>query len=1119
MAATNPQFENPEGLRLELLGAARLTLADGAVHALERRDAALLAILAVEGPTSRAHVAALLWPDSDGKHGNNSLRQRLFRLKRAVGRDVIVGDRLLTLASNVSHDLAAFAARIAADGSVGLGELLGSVDFTDCGELGDWIDAAREQWRAARRQVIAEATSRLEGEGRIASALELAERLVLDDPGVEHAHRRVMRLHYLRGDRAAALGAFERCTSFLKRDLQAKPGRETLQLAAVIERSDVLPVAAPAPRPVTILRPPLLVGRDAEWRVIQEAWGQARIVVLSGEPGMGKSRLVSDLAAASEGACISGGRPGDASVPYAMLARLLRALFQRFGKPSQGWVLEELSRVLPELGPAPASVLQTLRLHDAVSRAVEWCTTSGLGVVLIDDLQFADQASIDWLLRWMEVLDADGPRLAIAVRSNESPGALVQWAQAHPDGRLAEVGLRPLGPAALGQLLDSLTISGLSAAQWAGPLMRHTGGNPMFVLETLIALLAGGADQLGRPPPELPVPASIGPLIVRRLKQLSQGAYRLAQLAALAGSNFSVPLAARVLGVHALDLSAAWCELEAAQVLCQGALAHDLIAEATSQSIPAPIARQLHTEIAAAAETLGALPAHVAQHWFEAGEWAPAAAAFVRAAAVARATSQRKLEGELARQAADCFDLCGDTVNHFIARERQHSTTRYTARLDLQVESARQLLSLASTPAQRGIALEAYAAVLVEDFRHDEVAAAAHEARLIAASSGDLTRELIAARTESRALGWMKRGEEALQLVQQYLPLARKRLGEEAGVRAVAEFGCTLMTCDRFAEAGTLFEVALQAAVALEDWGLCHECHRHIAWVHDYRGDIEKSVRSYEASESLAKRLGAEKVPASISRSIFARRYKELGRFSEALAMLEAVRDEQQGSQGVAVSGVTEADLAGLFLWLGQPARAMSVLRPPASDAPPFMHRTYHFAAAEIETSQGHKPMAKLQEALRWADRESGPFYRFVIECEMSRILPADEGAALALQSMARSEAIGLELSTWPLKALASDALRRAGRLDEAMELASQCVAHFEGRPPFVLYAPEYWWIVHQIFAAGSNRHAADGALRKGVDWIQTTLHQVPEPFRYSFVQRNPVNRALLTTAARLLRA
>jgi tetratricopeptide (TPR) repeat protein len=613
------------------------------------------------------------------------------------------------------------------------------------------------------------------------------------------------------------------------------------------------------------------------------------------------------------------------------------------------------------------------------------------------------------------------------------------------------------------------------------------------------------------------VPDSIGPLIVRRLQQLSPGAYRLAQLAALAGPNFTVSLATRVLGVQALDLSAVWRELEAAQVLCEGALAHDLIAKATSKSIPAPIARQLHKELAAAAETLGALPAHVAQHWFEAGEWAPAGAAFMRAADVARAASQRKLEGELAGQAADCFGRCGDISSRFIARERQHSTTRYTLRLDLQIESARQLLELASTPIQRGVALEAYAAVLVEDFRHDEVAAAAHEARLIAANSGETVCELTAARTESRALGWAKRGQEALQLVQQYLPLAREHLGEESGVRAIAEFGCTLMTCDRFDEAAALFENALQAAVALEDWGLCQECHRHMAWVHDYRGDIEKSAQSYEASESLAQRLGAEKVPASISRSIFARRYKELGRFAQALTLLEEVCDEQRSSQGVAVLAVTEADLAGLYLWLGQPARAMSVLRAPLGDAPPFMHRTYHFAAAQIETWQGRRPVAQLQEALNWAARESGPLYQCMIECEMARILPAAEGAELALQSMARSQAIGLELSTWPLKAVASDALRRARRLDDALELAHQCVAHFETRPPFMLYPPEYWWIAHQIFAAASDGPAADRALGKGVNWIrQIALPQVPAPFLDSFLQRNPVNRALLTTAGRL---
>ena len=1113
----NPQSEDPDGLRLELLGAARLHVAGAGVHALERRDAALLTLLVIEGPTSRAHAAALLWPESDERHANNSLRQRLFRLKRALGRDVIIGDRLLALAPDVSHDLADFAARLALDGSAGQGELLGTIDFTDSGDLCDWVDAAREQWRATRRQVIAESASRLEAEGRIAPALELAERLVLDDVNAEHAHRRVMRLHYLRGDRAAALGAFERCRAFLKRELRAEPGKETLELAAVVQRSDVLPASAPSPRLVTLMRPPVLVGRESEWRAIQEAWAQARMVLLSGEPGMGKSRLVNDLAAKREGACTSGARPGDANVPYAMLTRVLRTLLQRFGKPSQGWVLEEMARVLPELGSAPASQLQPLRLHDAFNAAVQHCANSGLGLLMVDDMQFADAASLEWLLRWMDQLGPEGPRLLVAGRSNELPSALIQWSQAHVDDRLVEVSLQPLEPAGILQLLESLAVPGLRASDWVGPLARHTGGNPMYVLETITAHLSGSAGRVGQPRPELPIPAGIGPLIVRRLEQLSPSAHRLAQLAALAGPVFTVLLASRVLGVHPLDLSAAWRELEAAQVLRDGAMAHDLITEATAKSIPAPIANQLHREIAAAAESLKELPAHVAQHWFEAGEWAHAGAAFMRAAEVARATSQRKLEGELAAQAAECFDRCGDLANRFDARVRQHLTTRYTLRLDLQVENARQLLSLASTPEQRGVALEAYAAVLVEEFRHDDVAAAAREARLIAARTGDTTLELTAARTECRALGWTKRGPEALQLVQRYLPLARERLGDEAGVRAIAEFGCALMTCDRFDEAAALFEDALQAAVALENWGLCQECHRHMAWIHDYRGDIVKSVESYESSESLAQRIGAEKVPASISRSIFARRLKELGRFAEALALLEDVYDEQRNGAGVAVVAVTEADLAGLYLWFGQPARAMSVLRAPAHDAPPFMQRTYRFATAQIGSWQGRKPLAQLQEALDWANRESGPFYRFAIECELARLLPPDEGAALALHSMACSQAIGLELSTWPLKAVAADALRRAGRVNEAVELTHQCVEYFEARPPFVLYPPEYWWIAHQVFAAASEQFAAERALQKAVDWIRrTALPNVPEAFSDSFLHRNPVNRAVFAAAGQL---
>ena len=74
--------------RLQLLAAPALVRPDATVVPLERKDAALLALLAFDGPTSRSRAAALLWPDADADKARNSLRQRLFRLRRAAGTDL-----------------------------------------------------------------------------------------------------------------------------------------------------------------------------------------------------------------------------------------------------------------------------------------------------------------------------------------------------------------------------------------------------------------------------------------------------------------------------------------------------------------------------------------------------------------------------------------------------------------------------------------------------------------------------------------------------------------------------------------------------------------------------------------------------------------------------------------------------------------------------------------------------------------------------------------------------------------------------------------------------------------------------------------------------------------------
>ncbi len=116
-----------------------------------------------------------------------------------------------------------------------------------------------------------------------------------DDPLREHAHRRLMRLHYLRGDRAAALAAYERLRELLGRELGTAPDRESRELAQLVEASGALPQPAPVARPVTVLRPPRLVGREADWRALQAALDARRCALVLGEPGIGKSRLIGDF--------------------------------------------------------------------------------------------------------------------------------------------------------------------------------------------------------------------------------------------------------------------------------------------------------------------------------------------------------------------------------------------------------------------------------------------------------------------------------------------------------------------------------------------------------------------------------------------------------------------------------------------------------------------------------------------------------------------------------------------------------------------------------------------------------------------------------------------------------
>src|SRR5262249_37678804 len=170
----------------------------------------------------------------------------------------------------------------------------------------------------------------LESAGELAAALRVADNIVRRMPLEEFGHRRLIRLHYLRGDRAAALAAYEQCVERLRRELDIAPSEETRLLAASLE-AGTAPVPRPARAvvPVTLSRPPRLIGPEHEFEALDRAWRERRAFVVVGDPGLGKSRLLAEFAADRSGVLVAAARPGDSGIPYASLARILRLVIER----------------------------------------------------------------------------------------------------------------------------------------------------------------------------------------------------------------------------------------------------------------------------------------------------------------------------------------------------------------------------------------------------------------------------------------------------------------------------------------------------------------------------------------------------------------------------------------------------------------------------------------------------------------------------------------------------------------------------------------------------------------------------------------------------------------------
>lgn len=472
--------------------------------------------------------------------------------------------------------------------------------------------------------------------GAFARSIACAEEAIATDPFDEVATRALMAAYEAMGTRGEALSAYERCRRLLDEELGVRPSEETeaayLALLGNAPRAHVR--AANPTRPATRSETLPFVGRraelarlDVDWNAVRD--GDARAVVIVGEAGIGKTRLAAEIARVVDnddcpvlwGACLA-----DVGLPYQPFGDLLKQLV--VARPSViddlGSVAADLASLLPELiEPDPDSARVSdenarARLFRAVRIALE-TVTSGPLLIVLDDLQFAEEDALALLRHLVHPLAERPCLLAITVRDAGAPVAAA-LADIH---RMLPTTTLGLGGLTAENLVEVLELAGVKLADdvhtVATQLEARTTGNPFYVTQLVLA-----AQATRRPFDSVAVPDAVAQLVARRLESLEPDLASTLSLAAVAGEEFELATLERCSSLDADRLLDVIEELSRQRLLTEQSperftFAHALVRDAVLTTISGTRRGRLHRRFADALTAYGGDPGLIARHYLQAG--------------------------------------------------------------------------------------------------------------------------------------------------------------------------------------------------------------------------------------------------------------------------------------------------------------------------------------------------------------------------------------------------------------------------------------------------------------------------------------------------------------------
>jgi DNA-binding SARP family transcriptional activator len=565
-----------------------------------------------------------------------------------------------------------------------------------------WIDRQRNELEEVELQaleLVAETGLGLGG-AELGAAERAANALVARTPFRESGHRLRMRLLAARGNVAEALQAYEEVRQLLRDELGASPSAELMSLHKRLLAGDQVPTAARA-------KASDFFGRRRELDLLAGALAEAsqrrrRVVLLAGEPGIGKTRLAEELAeraiaAASDvvwGRCHEGsGAP--AFWPWVEVTRgiaarktpeqLRRALGP--GAADLAQIAPELNELLPGIEPRPLLDPEAarFRLDDSLDRFLVRVASSRPLVLVLDDLQWGDEPSLE-ALRFVATRPDDARLLVVGTyRTTELDGPFAGTLAALAGERsVSRLELTGLAESELAELLSSATCDEVSETL-AAAVHHRTGGNPFYasqlvrLLDTERDLSTDGADSVLR----LAVPGGVRDVVRRRLERLSDGTRELLTRAAVVGEEFELELVASD-QERALDLLetalAHHVVAESATGVGRFRFSHALVREALYADLSAVRKARLHREVGEALEALHGDDAdralELAHHFYEAAPAGMAERAYRYAVRAADVATDRLAYEQAEHQLRRAVGLLGRTAPGRERAERE---------LDLQV--------------------------------------------------------------------------------------------------------------------------------------------------------------------------------------------------------------------------------------------------------------------------------------------------------------------------------------------------------------------------------------------------------------------------------------------------